>query len=260
MRLSLCVSLSRPMPDSLALCNFCQQTCSANVTLHFQNAVPLIVDSWYFSIFCGEMHLNCFYNLEFSSKSQALKQWMNLILKHKTEQKHWFSFLYSTHNSAATAAAAATEAAPRQCLTNAWWVLVWRGVGGTEKWTGRVTNGRRPGCQLTVTVLHGGLVMKMTKRGKKERRRGQKEGVVTSGTPKRGDLQRKRVRYRTWLCLMAFIGFYTESKSVTTYWLPLRLETAVNDNSNTQICKGRSQWFRTDGAVLCKKNNCSKER
>lgn len=46
------------------------------------------------------------------------------------------------------------------------------GWGVAEKSTGRVTNGSQPGCQLTVAVLHGGLVNENDReRGEKERKR-----------------------------------------------------------------------------------------
>lgn len=45
--------------------------------------------------------------------------------------------------------------------------------GVAEKSTGRVTNGRLPGCQLTVAVLYGGLVNGNDRtRGEKERGQG----------------------------------------------------------------------------------------
>lgn len=61
----------------------------------------------------------------------------------------------------------------------------WR---GEEKSTGRVTNGRQPGCQLTVAVLHRGRV-----RLERERQSGgQTEGRVASSNIKilqKGDMQ-----------------------------------------------------------------------
>lgn len=51
-------------------------------------------------------------------------------------------------------------------------------VRGAEKSTGRVTNGRQPGCQLTVAILHGGLVNENDrKRGEKEEA-GKRAGLV----------------------------------------------------------------------------------
>lgn len=58
--------------------------------------------------------------------------------------------------------------------------------GVAEKSTGRVTNGRQPGCQLTVAVLHGERVNENDRKrgGMEEEGKDREKGRVTARTPK----------------------------------------------------------------------------
>lgn len=128
-------SLSGPMPDSLlAPRNFCQQTCRQMSHWYFwwmQRMWSLTPPNQFSSAICIEAVI-----VFWSSSANQLDVEPILVTGSSVVQKKksyfktgdWikridFSPLFSSRN-------AAPAAACRQCLTNAWWVLVRSGSGG----------------------------------------------------------------------------------------------------------------------------------